>query len=149
MNSNNHLATQNSMNKKNVCWLIIRNTNRFKYRIIQQLFNHVNVLCCHTENLSFGNIFIPFKYSLLLFSRFYVLGYKYKGHEKKSNLFLTSFLKNVMLSWYLRYFFYLGMLEHAQQKQGYQIVRNFGTYLPSPLFELWYLSYVSCYLFYF
>ena len=36
------LATQNSMNKKKVSWLIIRNTNRFEYYIIQQLFNDAN-----------------------------------------------------------------------------------------------------------
>ena len=48
--------------------------------MIKQLFNDVKVPRCHTENLSFENIFIPFKYSLLLFSRFYGLGYKYKGH---------------------------------------------------------------------
>ena len=48
--------------------------------MIKQLFNDVKVPRCHTENLSFENIFIPFKYSLLLFSRFYGLGYKHKGH---------------------------------------------------------------------
>ena len=49
--------------------------------MIQQLFNDVQVPRCHTENLSFENIFIPFKCSLLLFSRFYVLGYKYKRRD--------------------------------------------------------------------
>ena len=49
--------------------------------MIQQLFNNVKVPRCHTENLSFENIFIPYKHSLLLFPRFYVLGYKYKGRD--------------------------------------------------------------------
>ena len=49
--------------------------------MIKQLFNDVNVPRFHTENLSFENIIIPFKYGLLLFSRFYVLWYKYKGHD--------------------------------------------------------------------
>ena len=49
--------------------------------MIQQLFNDVNVPRFHTENLSFENIIIPFNYGLLLFSRFYVLWYKYKGHD--------------------------------------------------------------------
>ena len=61
--------------------MIIRNTNPFEYYIIQQLFNDVNVPRCLTENLSYQNIFIPFKYTLLLFSRFYFLGQKYKGHD--------------------------------------------------------------------
>ena len=60
---------------------MIRNTNPFEYYIIQQLFNDVNVPRCLTENLSYQNIFIPFKYTLLLFSRFYFLGQKYKGHD--------------------------------------------------------------------
>ena len=74
-------ATQNPMNKKNVCQLTIRNTNRFEYYITQQLLNDVNVSRCHTETLSYENMFIPFKYTLLLFSRFYFLGYKYEGHD--------------------------------------------------------------------
>ena len=49
------------MNKNNVCSFIIRNTNRFKYYIIKQLCKDTNVPRCHTENLSFENIFIPFK----------------------------------------------------------------------------------------
>ena len=61
--------------------MIIRNTDPFEYYRIQQLFNNVKVPRWHTENLSFENIFSPFKYSLLLFSWFYVLGYKYKGHD--------------------------------------------------------------------
>ena len=48
---------------------------------MQQLFNDVNVPRCHTENLSYENIFFPFKYTLLLFSRFYFFGHKYKGHD--------------------------------------------------------------------
>ena len=75
------LATQNSMNKKRVSQLIIRNTNQFEYYIIQRLFNDENVPCCHTENLSYEIIFIPFKYTLLLFSRFYFFRHKYKGHD--------------------------------------------------------------------
>ena len=74
-------AAQNPMNKKNVCQLIIRNTNRFEYYITQQLLNDVNVSRCHTETLSYENMFIPLKYTLLLFSRFYFLGYKYEGHD--------------------------------------------------------------------
>ena len=61
--------------------MIIRNTNRFEYYIVQQLVNDVNVPRCHTENLSYENIFIPFKYTLLLFSGFYYFGQKYKGHD--------------------------------------------------------------------
>ena len=61
--------------------MIIRNTNQFEYYIIKQLFNDVNVPRCHTENLSYAIIFISFKYTLLLFSRFYFFGCKYKGHE--------------------------------------------------------------------
>ena len=61
--------------------MIIRNTNPFEYYIIQQLFNDVNVPRCHTENLSYENIFIPFKCTFLLFSRFYFLRHKYKRHD--------------------------------------------------------------------
>ena len=61
--------------------MIIRNTNPFEYYIIQQLFNDVNVPRCHTENLSYENIFILFKYTLLFFSQSYFFGYKYKGHD--------------------------------------------------------------------
>ena len=61
--------------------MIIRNTNPFEYYIIQQLFNDVNVPRCHTENLSYENIFIPFKYTLLLFSQSYFFRHKYKGHD--------------------------------------------------------------------
>ena len=60
--------------------MIIQNTKPFEYYVIQQLFNYVNVPRCHTENLSYENIFFPFKYTLLLYSRFYFLGQKYKGH---------------------------------------------------------------------
>ena len=67
------------MSKKNVCLLIIQNTDRFKYHIIQQLFNDVKVPRCHTENLSFENIFIPFKYSLLFFHGFMFWGTNIKG----------------------------------------------------------------------
>ena len=67
------------MSKKNVCLLIIQNTDRFKYYIIQQLFNDVKVPRCHTENLSFENIFIPFKYSLLFFHGFMFWGTNIKG----------------------------------------------------------------------
>ena len=61
--------------------MIIRNTNRFEYYIIQQLFSDANVPRCHTGNLSYENIFIPFKYTLLLFPCFYFLGHKYQGHD--------------------------------------------------------------------
>ena len=77
----NVLATQNSMNKKKVSQLIIQNTNKLEYYIIQQLFNDENVPWCHTENLSYEITFIPFKYTLLLFSRFYFFRHKYKGHD--------------------------------------------------------------------
>ena len=53
---------------------IQRNTNRFEYHIIQQLFNDENVPPYHTENLFYENTLIPFKYTLLLFSHFYILG---------------------------------------------------------------------------
>ena len=69
------------MNKKRVSELIIQNADRFEYYIIKQLFNDVSVPRCHTENLSYGNIFIPFKNTLLLYSRFYFFGHKYKGHD--------------------------------------------------------------------
>ena len=59
--------------------LIIRNTNRCKYYLIPQLFNDVKVPHCHTENLSFENIFSPFKYSLLLFQGFIFWGTNIKG----------------------------------------------------------------------
>ena len=59
--------------------MIIRNTNPFEYYIIQQLFNDVNVPRCHTENLSYENIFFPFKYILLLLSQFCFLGTNIKG----------------------------------------------------------------------
>ena len=52
-----------------------RNTNRFEYYIIQELFNDVVVPHSHNENLSYENIFIPFKYASLIF------GHKYKGHD--------------------------------------------------------------------
>ena len=86
--TNNYKSGKNGkmpdlFSKKTYFWKRVRlpYTNRFKYYIIQQLFNDVKVPHCHTENLSFENIFSPFKYSLLLFSRFYFLGYKYKGHD--------------------------------------------------------------------
>ena len=47
---------------------------------MQQLFNDVNVPRCHTENLSYENIFSPFKYTLLLFFTVF-FGHKYKGHD--------------------------------------------------------------------
>ena len=59
--------------------MIIWNTIRFEYYIIQQLFNSVNVPGCHTGNLSSQNIFIPFKDTLLLFSRFIFLDTNIKG----------------------------------------------------------------------
>ena len=45
---------------------------------IKQLFN---VPRCHSENLSYENIFLPFKYTFLLFLRFYFFAHKYKGHD--------------------------------------------------------------------
>ena len=57
--------------------MIIRNTNRFEYYIIQ-LFNDVNIPRCQTENLSYENIFILFQ---CYFLQFYFLGHKYKGHD--------------------------------------------------------------------
>ena len=59
LNSNNHTGDTKFNH--------YRNTNPFKYYIIQQLFNDVNVSRCHTENFSYENIFFPFKYNLLLF----------------------------------------------------------------------------------
>ena len=59
--------------------MIIWNTIRFEYYIIQQLFNGANVPGCHTENLSSQNIFIPFKDTLLLFSLFIFLDTNIKG----------------------------------------------------------------------
>ena len=59
--------------------MIIWNTIRFEYYIIQQLFNGVNVPRCHTENISSQNIFIPFKYTLLLFSQFIFSDTSIKG----------------------------------------------------------------------
>ena len=59
--------------------MINRNTNRFEYYIIQHLFNDINLPFCHTENLFYKNIFIPFKYTLLLFSRVCSLGTNLNG----------------------------------------------------------------------
>ena len=42
-------------------------------------FNDVNVPRCHTENLSYENIFILFKYTGLVFSCFYFWGTNIKG----------------------------------------------------------------------
>ena len=58
-----------------MCELIIRITKRFEYYIIQQLFNDVNVPYSRTEDLSYENIFILFKYTLLHF-----FAHKYKRH---------------------------------------------------------------------
>ena len=57
----------------------IRNTNRFKSYIIQQLFNDVNVPRCHTRNLSYENIFITFKNTFFFFHAFIFLGTNMKG----------------------------------------------------------------------
>ena len=61
------LATQNSMNKKNAPKLIIRNTNRFEYYLIQQLFNDVSVFSLsHRKHFLWAYIhlvqicFVPF-----------------------------------------------------------------------------------------
>ena len=45
------------------------------------IYNDVNVPRCHTENLSYEDIFFPSKYTLLLFSRFYFFGHKYKRRD--------------------------------------------------------------------
>ena len=63
---------------KVIC-LIDNSKFEFEYYIIQQLFNDVNVPRCHTENLSYENIFFPFKYTSLLYSRFYFLDTNIKG----------------------------------------------------------------------
>ena len=59
--------------------------------IIQQLFNYVNVPLCHTENLSYENKFIPFKYTFRLNRRFFFHAFIFLGTNIKDTIFSGAF----------------------------------------------------------